>query len=179
MEEYIYILDVIPYSPKYKGQAYGIGIGEKFFALLEVTFKKNAKLPNVGEKTYVGKEINKRAVVDKIKRRLSYNELTTTAKENLESVIKNIVKEQEKRFVSFINNAGPLTIRVHQLEQLPGVGKKTLEQILKEREISPFKDFEDIKKRVNTWQDVIGSIAYRIIEELEGKHRHNFFVKPV
>ncbi|MEM4295794.1 MAG: DUF655 domain-containing protein [Candidatus Anstonellales archaeon] len=179
MEDYIYILDAIPYGSKYKGQAYGIGIGEKFFVLLEVTFKKDKQLPNIGQRVYVGKEINKRDVVDKIKRRISYQELTTTAKENLQSVLKKIVESQQDRFVSFINTAGPLSVRIHQLEQLPGIGKKNLEQIIAEREKEAFKDFADIKKRVTTWQDPILSIVLRIIEEIEGKHRHNFFVKPI
>ncbi len=177
MEDYIYILDFIPYSSKYRGQAYAQGIGGKFFTLLEVSIKTDKSAP-VGAKIYVGKDFEKRDVIDKIKRRISYDELTTAAKENLPDIIKKIVMDNEERFVRFINTASPFSVRVHQLELLPGVGKKNIEQILEERDEKPFESFDDIKKRVSSWQDPIGSFVYRILEEIQGKERHYFFVLP-
>jgi putative nucleotide binding protein len=176
MEEYVYVIDVIPYSNKYKGQSYGIGLGEKFFTLLEMTFKKDANLPNIGDKIYVGKVLEKRTVVDKIKRKLSYNELTNVAKDNIKNVLKKLIIENEQRFIDFINNSGPISARVHPLSLFPGVGKKTLEILLAEKEKQKFKSFEDIKERVSVWQDPVESIALRIIEEFEGKDKRKFFV---
>ena len=176
MEEYVYIIDVIPYSNKYKEQPYGIAIGEKFFTLLEITFKKDIMLPNIGDKIYVGKNMEKRTVIDKIKGKITYDHLTTAAKDNIKNVLKKLIIENEQRFVDFINNSAALSVRIHPLSLLPGIGKKTLEMILTEKEKERFKSFEDIKKRVDVWQDPVESIALRIIEELEGKHKQKFFV---
>jgi putative nucleotide binding protein len=35
-----------------------------------------------------------------------------------------MVKEQEERFVEFFNKAEPITTKLHQLELLPGIGKR-------------------------------------------------------
>ena len=177
MEDYIYVLDFVPYGAKYRGQAYVEGIGEKLFTLLEVTLKPEATA-TVGERIYIGKDIEKRDKVDKIKRRIGFEDLSSTAKENLFEVIKKIITDNEERFIGFINSAGPLNMRTHQLELIPGVGKKNLETLLQERDKAPFKSFEDLKQRVHGWQDPVGSIAYRIIEELQGKERHYFFALP-
>ncbi len=177
MEEHIYVLDFVPYSTKYNGQGYVQGIGEAFFTLLEVSIKEG-KVTSVGDKVYVGKDASKRTIVDKIKRRLRYDDLSTSAKENLFNVVRKIVEANEERFVSFINHAGPLSVRVHQLELIPGIGKKNIELIIREREKEPFKNFDDVKSRVPSWQDPVGSFAYRIVEELSKKERHYFFVLP-
>jgi putative nucleotide binding protein len=141
-----------------------------------MTFKKDANLPNIGDKIYVGKDLEKRTVVDKIKRKLSYNELTNVAKDNIKNVLKKLIIENEQRFIDFINNSGPISARVHPLSLFPGVGKKTLEILLAEKEKQKFKSFEDIKERVSVWQDPVESIALRIIEEFEGKDKRKFFV---
>ncbi|RME79384.1 MAG: DUF655 domain-containing protein [Methanobacteriota archaeon] len=177
MEDYIYVLDSIPYGSKYRGQPYIEGIGEKFFTLLEVTLKEGENAA-IGERIYVGKDIENRKKADKIKKKLKYDELSSSAKENLFEVVKKIIMANEERFIKFINSAAPVSMRTHQLELIPGVGKKNLETIIKEKEKEPFKDFEDLHMRVSTWQDPVGSLAYRVIEELSGEQRHYFFVLP-
>jgi putative nucleotide binding protein len=177
MEDYIYILDSIPYGTRYRGQPYIEGVGDKFFALLEVTLKEGSSAV-VGEKLYIGKDISQRNKAEKIKRRINYDELSTAAKENLFEMLKKIVLDNQAKFINFVNTAGPISVRVHQLELIPGVGKKNMEFIIQEREKSAFKDFDDIHKRIGSWQDPIGSFAYRIIEEMRGKERHYFFVLP-
>ena len=62
-------------------------------------------------------------------------------------------KGNEKRFVDIFNNAGPLNIRQHALELLPGIGKKHLEAILKARNEKKFESFADIPSRVQLLQD--------------------------
>ena len=149
MEEFAYVLDVIPYGDAKTGKTLVKLIGEDRFTLLNAVVKKNAHV-DVGQRVYVGKDIEKREVIEKIRGRISYQDLTSGAKENLHKVVGKIVKRKEKTFVEFINKAGPINRRVHQLDFIPGIGKRNMELILKEREKKPFESFEDIKKRVSS-----------------------------
>ncbi|MDO8480792.1 MAG: DUF655 domain-containing protein, partial [Nanoarchaeota archaeon] len=72
----------------------------------------------------------------------------------------------------------PLSMRMHQLELLPGLGKKHMWEILEQRDIEPFKDFEDLKKRVKLLPSPEKAVAKRILKELEGNEKHNLFVEP-
>lgn len=177
MEEYAYVIDYLPYgaSGSYSREPKVQLVGENFFTLLEATVKQNST-PALGLRVYVGKD--SRDMVEKIKRRLPFSELTTAAKENLRTVIRQIVMAREKDFVKFINSAGPISIRVHQLDLIPGIGKKNMEVLLEERGKKPFEDFAEVKKRVPTWLDPVGSFVERIMGELEGKEKHYFFAKP-
>ncbi len=175
MEEYAYVLDYLPYGKGNIKTPMVQVIGEKGFVLLEATLKDNVSAV-VGERVFVGK--NGRDKIEKIKGKISYEQLTGIAKENLPVVLKEIVKKNEARFVDFINRTKPFSIRVHPLELIPGIGKKNASLIIEEREKNPFESFEDIKKRVPTWNDPVKSIVERIIKEIRGEERYNFFVIP-
>lgn len=150
-------------------------VGNQFFTLLEASVKRDASVV-VGTKLFVGK--GERAEVEKIKRRILYSNLTNGAKELLPSVVKRIVEDREEVFINFLNKAGPISMRVHQLDLLPGIGKRNMEEILKEREKEPFKNFADLKERVHTVSDPVGIFVHRIIDELEGRERYYLFTKP-
>jgi putative nucleotide binding protein len=81
--------------------------------------------------------------------------------------------------LEFINHCGPISIRVHQLELIPGIGKKNIKTILEERDKKPFESFADIKTRVHSWLDPLGSIAERIKSEISGTEKYNIFVTPL
>lgn len=166
-EEYAYILDI--YSPDpYRSLPYIAKneeilqlIGENFFTLLEAAAWKGRF--SIGMRVYIGKDISKQVL--RIIRRISYNELTLNAKGELEQIVQKIVISNERKFVEFFNKANPLTPRLHALELLPTIGKKSLRKILDEREKEEFKSFEDIKNRANI-SDPIKLITRRIIEEI-------------
>lgn len=86
------------------------------------------------------------------------------------------MEKNEKRFIEFFNNARPLSTRMHQIELLPGVGKKHMWEIINAREEKPFESFDDIKKRVKLIPDPEKLIIRRIIHELEGTDKHRLFV---
>jgi putative nucleotide binding protein len=176
-EEYAYVLDFMLSGKSFSNRAEPLAqvIGEEWFTLLEVTPKPEAKL-SIGERVYIGK--NERDKIMLIKTRITYDELTQTAKSSLPSVVSSIVKQGEKRFIDFFNNAGPLNIREHSLELLPGVGKKHLESILKIRSEKPFESFADITARIPLLQDPAKLITERIEKELIGEERFYLFVKP-
>ena len=176
-EEYAIILDYLPvgYPGSFKKEPIAQAIGTDHFTLLELTIKKEAKV-TPGEKVYVGPE--KRDKVLFIKGRLKYDKLTNLAQSELENALDQLVQEQEERFVNFFNKAGSVTVRLHSLELLPGIGKKHMWDILAEREKESFKSFEDLSSRVPLLPDPKKMIVDRIIEELKGHEKYYLFTRP-
>ena len=176
-EEYAYVLDFMVSGKSFSNRSEPLTqlLGEEKFTILEATIKPNAQL-KLGERVYIGKDERDKILL--IKSRVGYEDLTQTAKNELPNVIITIVKTNEKRFVDVFNNAGPLNIRQHALELLPGIGKKHLEAILKARNEKKFESFQDILDRVQLMQDPAKLITDRIIAELQGEERFYMFTKP-
>ena len=150
-------------------------LGDTFFTLLEVVPKSGVTF-TVQEKVFIGK--GGREKVDRIRRRIGYEELTAAAKAELPVAIEKLVNETPERFIEFFNRAAPLTTRFHQLELIPGIGKKLMWGILEEREKGPFADFEDLEKRVGGLANVKRMIAKRMEMELRGMDKYRLFVRP-
>lgn len=148
-------------------------VGVRYFGLLEVVIKPGITV-KTGDKIYIGDE--ERKEVERIKRRIPANELTTMAKSELPFVVKRIVTENEERYVDFFNKCQSVSTRLHQLELLPGIGKKHMWEIINERKKGPFKSFTDMKKRVKLLPDPVGMIVKRILEEVENENeRYRLF----
>ncbi len=169
LEDYAYVLDFMPYGhpddrrPIHRREPLAQVVGEKYFTLLEISLKKGSS-PLVMDRLYIGK--GERDIVHKIKRKLRFDDLTPAAKSEIPYVLEYMVKQNEQRYVDFFNKAEPITTRLHQLELLPGVGKKTMWAILDERKNNPFRSFEDIAARVKGLQKPEKLIVNRIIYEL-------------
>lgn len=170
-EEFAVVLDYLPRgkSSSYKTEPVAQVIGTEFFSLLEVIPKKELK---VLETIYIGKE--ERTDVSLIKRRIPFKELTSTAENELEKAIEKIVFDKEVKLVEFFNKASSITIKRHQLELLPGVGKKHVFQLLDERHKKPFESFLDIENRVPLMPTVSKAICKRIYNELEDPTEKHF-----
>ncbi len=177
MEEYAWVIEYLPQgrSADLKTEAIVQLIGHNFFTLLEATAKPESVI-SIGQKVYIGKE--QRNEIARIKGKLNFSQLTPSAKENISTVIKSIVHERENDFIAFINKAAPISMRVHQLEFLPGVGKKHLESLIIEREKKPFENFADLKIRIHSITDPTLLFVHRIMNELEGKEKHYLFLTP-
>ncbi|MCX8195045.1 MAG: DUF655 domain-containing protein [Candidatus Micrarchaeota archaeon] len=177
MEEYGRVIDFLPDGRASEREREPLAqlVGEKYFTLLEVTIKKGASC-SLGQRLYIGKEA--RNEVDKIKRRIEFNDLTATARNELPMVVKAIIHDREKEFVEMFNRAGPISIRLHQLELLPGIGKKHLREILESREEKKFESFKDLQSRITLMPDPVNLIMTRISEELQGNSQHYLFVRP-
>ena len=148
-------------------------IGQERFVLLELVPKKGIHLQPY-EEVYIGE--GKREKIHHIIGRLPTDKLTQTAKSELNLVIKDIVKKNEKQYIDFFNKASPLTTRMHQLELLPGLGKKHMWEILDARKEKEFESFDDIKKRVKLMPDPEKAIIKRILKEISGAEKHRVFV---
>jgi putative nucleotide binding protein len=139
-------------------------IGEKYFSLLEVIVRHDSEIKQ-GDKLYIGQ--GERKEVDHIKKRIKVGELTNFARSELPFMIEKMVKDNQEQFVQIFNTAQPISTRQHQLELLPGIGKKHMWDIIKERKKSQFKDFKELHDRVKLLPDPIQMIVKRILEELE------------
>ena len=150
-------------------------LGDTFFTLLEVVPKEGATF-TPHERVAIGKE--QRDKVDRIRHRVGYEELTAAAKSELPIAIEKLVDEDPVRFLEFFNRAAPVTVRFHQLELLPGIGKKLMWAIIEERKKGPFKSFKDLENRVKGLPPMEKMIAKRIVMELEGADKYRVFVRP-
>lgn len=178
-EEKVVILDFLPNGypfdrrPSHKKTAITQAIGKNRFTLLELIPKKGVTLKLMQE-VYIGE--GKRDEIHHIQGKLLLHKLTGTAKQELEYVIQDIVHNNQAPFIQFFNKAQPLSTRMHQLELLPGLGKKHMWEIIQAREEKLFESFADIKTRVKLLPDPEKIIVKRIISELEGLEKYNLFV---
>ena len=178
-EENAIVLDFLPNGypfderPMYMKTPVAQAIGKEHFVLLELVPKKGMHL-QLYEEVYIGE--GKRDKIHHIIGKIPLSKLTRTANSELEFVIKDIVKKNEKKFIEFFNAARPLSTRMHQIELLPGVGKKHMWEIVNAREEKPFESFSDIKKRVKLMPDPEKLVIKRILEELSGAEKHRLFV---
>ncbi len=179
-EEYAYVLDYLPYGRSSDKSRHLIVpsvqiMGEQFFTLLEAELKVGASVA-VHERIYIGRE--RREKVDRIIGRINYDQLTANAKAEIVPLIEELVKKQEKRFVDFFNNSQPVTPRMHSLELLPGIGKKSMWAIVNLREKKPFTSYKDIQDRTGL-SDVPKILSKRIMEELSTESKYRIFTRTV
>lgn len=181
-EEYAYVLDHLPrgYSedtrPIYKKEPIVQAVGDTYFTLLELVPRKGARF-TPQEVIFIGRD--RRDKIDHVKRRITFDVLTATARSELPFIIEKLVEKTEPQFVEFFNNAPPLTTRMHRLELLPGIGKKLMWDILEERRKAPFISFQDVADRtqIRAPKEII---VKRIMMELGGEDKYNLFTrKPI
>jgi putative nucleotide binding protein len=178
-EQKAIVLDFLPHGypfdrrPSHRKTAVVQAIGKDRFTLLELVPKKGVIL-TIMKEVHIGE--GDRTEIDHIQGRLQIGKLTGTAKQELEYVVKEIVHNNPAPFLKFFNKAQPLSTRMHQLELLPGLGKKHMWEIIKAREDKEFETFADIKTRVKLIPDPEKVIVKRVISEIEGLEKYNIFV---
>ncbi len=175
-EEHAIILEYLPngYPLEKRMMPIAQAIGKENLTLLELVPRRGETL-EVGEEVYIGE--GKRDKIYYILGRLHREKLTEPAKEQLQEFIKKIVKEREKRFIEFFNKSEAVNKRLHQIELLPGLGKKHMKEILQKRQEKEFESFEDMKKRITNLPDPEKAIEKRIIQELTTLEMYNLFVR--
>ena len=159
--------------PQYRRQPVAYAVDEDSFALYEIALAD-------GETVGIGDRIPTDGSDDSIDRmrEAEYGDLSSGAQAELEYVIEDIVAGDEQRFVDVYNDAQPITLRLHQLNLLPGIGEKLRNAILDQRKRGPFEDFEDVEQRVSGLHDPEGVIVDRILEEIkETDHKYRLFVR--
>jgi putative nucleotide binding protein len=163
------VLDYLPHGradddrPQYQKPPLAYAIAEDDFRLYEVTFEDDADV-GIGDRIVVA-PAEERVDIDRL-RTVEYGDISSGAQSELEYVVEDVVEENERRFVDFYNDAQPITLRLHQLNLLPGIGKKLRNTILDERKRKPFESFEDLEDRVAGLHDPKEVLVERVIEEL-------------
>jgi len=180
-EEYAYVLDFLQYGRPVADKSRHLAlptvqvIGETYFTLLEAEVRAGPPV-NLHERVYIGKD--RREKINRIIGRIGYDDLTANAKAEVLSVLEELIGNQEQRFVSFFNNSQAITPRMHALELLPGIGKKSMWQIINAREKKLFTNFKDIQDRTSVG-DPIKVIAKRILDELTGGEKYRIFSRAL
>lgn len=182
-EDKAYILDYLHYGrsddsrPIYQKKPLIQAIGEKHFVLMELIPKENV-VPKVQDMVYIGD--GDRPVIDHVKRRITYHELTHAAQLELTAVIEKIILANEARFLAFFNDAYPITTRLHMLELLPGIGKKLMWGIIEEKKKGKFGSFRDLVERVKGLHAPEKLIAHRTLDELKDDNiKYRVFTTPM
>ena len=175
-EEYAIILEYLPngYPLERKMMPIAQAIGEQNLTLLELVPRRGVSL-DIGEKVYIGE--GKRDKIYYILGRLHREKITESCKNQLQEFVNKIVKEKEKEFVEFFNKSDAINKRVHQIEMLPGFGKKHMQEILSKRKEKLFESFNDMKKRIQNLPDPEKAVEKRIVKELIEDERYKLFVK--
>ncbi len=178
MEEYAYIIDYLPQGAP--GGSFGkkeplcYALGDDEFKLFELVPKAGAMI-TIGDRVFIGKDTadQKRDVIDHVKRRINFNDLTSNAVAELEYAVTDIVLAKQDRFIRFFNEAEAISMRKHLLEELPGLGKKSMNAVLEERKKGNFKDFTDLTERtgIKTPEKLITA---RICLEIEDPDRKRY-----
>ena len=178
---YAVILDYLPHGrsdddrPRYQKSPVAYALGERNFRLLELTMDDDADA-SIGDRVVVDPPAE-RAQVDRL-RDIEYDDLSNAAVSELEYVVEDVVDADEQRFVDFFNDAQPITLRLHQLNLLPGIGKKLRNNILDQRKRGPFESFEDLTERVSGLHNPKEVLVDRIMEELrEEDLKYRTFVR--
>ena len=176
-EEYAYVLDFNSKgrSTTVRGR-HGIiviAIGEEGLTLLEILGSDNA-IFEIGEKIYIGRE--GRTKVQSVLGKLEYEKISSSAQNEIRSVVETIVENNEERFVNYVNNSQPLTPRKHSLELIPGIGKTYLKVIIEQINKQKFTDYKDMEERAGL-KEPVEHISKRIMEEITGETQFHLFVK--
>ena len=173
------VLDYLPHGradddrPQHQKPALVYALGIEEFRLFEVTLEEDVSLTITDR---FDAEPSDDLVTNV--REIEYEDLSGAAQSELEHAIRDVVETDEQRFVDFYNDAQPITLRLHQLNLLPGIGKKLRNNILEERKLGPFESFEDLESRVSGLHNPKEVLVERILEELrEEDLKYRTFVR--
>ncbi len=181
MESYAYVLDYLPNGRQtergFHREPLALGVGESELKLLELVPRSGAKL-TVGARIPLLPMANVPPPIDHVRRRVGYEELTTTARGELSVALEKIVRSNSAKYLRFFNESPAVSRRFHLLELLPGIGKKTMQSIVEERKRAPFQSFEEIEQRLHV-KNPERLIVGRIEQELSGvEDKYRLFVAP-
>lgn len=148
-------------------------LGVTFLSILELIPKREVFL-SPHQEVYIGE--GKRDEIHHIKGKIPIEKLTSTARSELHHAVEKVINENEKKFVEFFNKAQPLSMRMHQLELLPGLGKKHMWEVIEARKAKPFESFDDLKARVKLLPDPKQIVIKRILLEMAGTEKYKLFI---
>lgn len=177
--ESVVVLDYLPHGradddrPQYQKQPLAQVLAVDTLALHEIVIER-------GTAVTIGDTVTVDPLPEGFEqiRPIGYGELSRSAQSELEHAIRELISTDETRFISFFNEAGPITLRLHQLTLLPGIGDKLRDNILDARNRAPFDSLDDVEDRVAGLHQVRETLVERILEELRGDNvKYRLFVR--
>ncbi|MDE1822037.1 MAG: DUF655 domain-containing protein [Euryarchaeota archaeon] len=182
MERYAWVLDFLPAGRSTDRvphkEPIAIAVGQDELKLLEVVLRPGTTLEPLTRLDLTPPEGSQvpPPPVDHVRRRIGFPELTTASRSELPHALEGIVRASPERFLKFFNEAPALSRRFHMLELLPGIGKKTMWEVIEERRKKPFASFEEIETRTRLRTPIL-SVVERIEKELSGEdEKYRLFV---
>ena len=172
----VVVLDLLPNGradddrPPHRKSPLAYCLAERDFSLVELT---------LADETDIGFSDRVRPDGETVERSraVTFEDLSSAARSELEYAVEDLIDRDEDRFVGFYNDAQPITLRLHQLNLLPGIGKKLRNSILDERKRKPFASFDDLKDRVAGLHRPKEILIERILEELRDEDlKYRIFV---
>jgi putative nucleotide binding protein len=148
---------------RYQRSPVAYAVDASTFALYELRLAEDADI-SIADRIVIEGEGRTEGIEEA--NRIDYEDLSGGAQSELEYVVEDLVADEPERFVDFYNEAGPITLRLHQLNLLPGIGKKLRNNILDERKREPFESFEDLEERISGLHDPDGVLVERVLEEI-------------
>ncbi|MDY6817119.1 MAG: DUF655 domain-containing protein [Halobacteriales archaeon] len=174
------VLDYLPHGkseddrPQYQKPPLAHAVDESTFQLFELVLTADGGV-GIGDHVAVTADAD---LIEEV-RPIEYDDLSGGAQSELEHVVADIVAENADEYIDFYNNAGPITLRLHQLNLLPGIGDKLRDDILDHRKRQPFDDFADLETRISGLHDPQGVLVERIIEEIKDEDvKYKLFARP-
>lgn len=163
------VLDFLPHGradddrPRYQKSPIAYAVGDHDFGLYELVLESDADI-NIGDRVVLEPREERRGISKT--QSISYSDLSGGAQSEIDYAVAEIIDADEQRFVDFYNDAQPITLRLHQLNLLPGIGKKLRNNILDERKRGPFEGFDDLEERVSGLHKPKEVLVERILEEI-------------
>ncbi|PSP93303.1 DUF655 domain-containing protein [Halobacteriales archaeon QS_4_62_28] len=160
------VLDFLPHGksdddrPQYQKQPLAYAVGIEDFRLYEIVVGEDRDVAFSDRIDVHDPDFERVSAVE-------YEDLPSGAQSELEYAVEDLVESEEQRFVDFYNEAQPITLRLHQLNLLPGIGKKLRNSILDERKRKPFESFDEVEERVSGLHNSEEVLVERILEELQ------------
>jgi len=94
-----------------------------------------------------------------------YRELPNQAQAAIVDVMKEILSENPKSCMEFYNRSGPVSLKFHAFQLLPGIGQKKATQMMKSRVSAGWMTFEEVDEACTI--DSLQLIVERLVEELQ------------
>jgi putative nucleotide binding protein len=174
------VLDYLPHGradddrPQYQKSPLAHALGTAGFGLYELVLAEGASLSIGAEVTIDPRD----EAVERV-RRIDHDDLSGGARSELEHVVRERLDADEDRLVEFYNEAGPITLRLHQLNLLPGIGDKLRDDIIDARKRRPFESLADLDERISGLHQPKEIVLGRVMEELRDEDvKYKLFVRP-
>ena len=92
-------------------------------------------------------------------------DLSGSSQQELVGALSNSIREDQDRHISFYNSAGPMSLKFHAFQLLPGIGNSKAIQMVQQRGLSGWATFEEVDEACGI--ESVRLLAERYVKEME------------